>query len=124
MAFLVGFFGKLAGIHGTWQGVLVGVLFFDHPGIVSNFPLGALAHLQLGRAYKLAGDVGKARESYAAFLVAWLNADPDTEAGESGVRKTGVATDAINEFLRRSTSSELRNVLGPARRPALGTVID
>jgi eukaryotic-like serine/threonine-protein kinase len=40
----------------------------DHRGIVSNFPLGALAHLQLGRAYKLAGDVGKARESYAAFL--------------------------------------------------------
>jgi len=49
----------------------------DHRGIVSNFPLGALAHLQLGRAYKLAGDVGKAREAYAAFLVAWLNADPD-----------------------------------------------
>ena len=49
----------------------------DHRGIVANFPLGALAHLQLGRAYKLAGDVGKAREAYAAFLVAWLNADPD-----------------------------------------------
>jgi hypothetical protein len=50
----------------------------DHRGILSNFPLGALAHLQLGRAYKLAGDVGKSRESYAAFFVAWLNADPDT----------------------------------------------
>ena len=49
----------------------------DHRGIVANFPLGALAHLQLGRAYKLAGDVGKAREAYAAFLVAWLDADPD-----------------------------------------------
>ena len=49
----------------------------DHRGILSNFPLGALAHLQLGRAYKLAGDVGKAREAYAAFLEAWLNADPD-----------------------------------------------
>jgi eukaryotic-like serine/threonine-protein kinase len=49
----------------------------DHRGILSNFPLGALANLQLGRAYKLAGDVGKARESYAAFFVAWLNADPD-----------------------------------------------
>ena len=49
----------------------------DHRGIVSNFPLGALAHLQLGRAYKLAGDVGKARGAYAAFLVAWLEADPD-----------------------------------------------
>ena len=49
----------------------------DHRGIVANLPLGALAHLQLGRAYKLAGEAGKAREAYAAFLVAWLHADPD-----------------------------------------------
>jgi tetratricopeptide (TPR) repeat protein len=49
----------------------------DHRGIVANFPLGALAHLQLGRAYKLAGNVVKAREAYGVFLVAWLNADPD-----------------------------------------------
>ena len=49
----------------------------DHRGIVANFPLGALARLQLGRAYRLAGDVGKAREAYPAFLVTWLNADPD-----------------------------------------------
>ncbi|HEX8799379.1 MAG TPA: tetratricopeptide repeat protein [Terriglobales bacterium] len=49
----------------------------DHRGIVANLPLGALAHLQLGRAYKLAGDVRKAREAYAAFLAAWLNADLD-----------------------------------------------
>ena len=49
----------------------------DHRGIVANFPLGVLAHLQLGRAYKLAGDAGKARDAYAAFLVAWLRADPD-----------------------------------------------
>jgi serine/threonine protein kinase/tetratricopeptide (TPR) repeat protein len=49
----------------------------DHRGIVSNFPLGALAHLQLGRAYKLSGHADKAREAYAAFLVSWLDADPD-----------------------------------------------
>jgi eukaryotic-like serine/threonine-protein kinase len=49
----------------------------DQRGIVANFPLGALAHLQLARAYKLTGDAGKAREAYAAFLVAWLDADPD-----------------------------------------------
>jgi tetratricopeptide (TPR) repeat protein len=49
----------------------------DHRGIVSNFPLGALAHLQLGRAYKLSGNADKAREAYAAFLVVWLEADPD-----------------------------------------------
>jgi eukaryotic-like serine/threonine-protein kinase len=49
----------------------------DHRGIVANFPLGVLAHLQLGRAFKLAGNVDKAREAYAAFLAAWSNADPD-----------------------------------------------
>jgi tetratricopeptide (TPR) repeat protein len=49
----------------------------DHRGIVANFPLGALAHLQSGRAYKLAGNVRKAREAYVAFLAEWANADPD-----------------------------------------------
>ena len=49
----------------------------DHRGIVANFPLGALARLQLGRAYKLRGNADKAREAYAAFLVAWLDADAD-----------------------------------------------
>ncbi len=49
----------------------------DHRGIVANFPLGALARLQLGRACKLRGNADKAREAYAAFLVVWLDADPD-----------------------------------------------
>jgi eukaryotic-like serine/threonine-protein kinase len=49
----------------------------DHRGIVANFPLGALARLQLGRAYQLGGDVEKAREAYAAFLLVWLHADSD-----------------------------------------------
>jgi eukaryotic-like serine/threonine-protein kinase len=49
----------------------------DHRGIVANFPLGALAHLQLGRAFKLSGNADKAREAYAAFLVIWSDADPD-----------------------------------------------
>src|SRR5256884_9816668 len=33
----------------------------DHRGIVLNEPIGALAHLQLGRAYSLQGDTAKAR---------------------------------------------------------------
>jgi eukaryotic-like serine/threonine-protein kinase len=49
----------------------------DHRGVVANFPLGVLARVQLARAYKLGGDGEKAREAYAAFLVVWLNADPD-----------------------------------------------
>jgi hypothetical protein len=33
----------------------------DHRGIVQNDPIGALAHLQLGRAYAMQGDTTKAR---------------------------------------------------------------
>jgi predicted Zn-dependent protease len=49
----------------------------DHRGIVVNFPLSALAHLQLGRAYALAGDRTKAQSAYQDFLTLWKDADPD-----------------------------------------------
>jgi DNA-binding winged helix-turn-helix (wHTH) protein/tetratricopeptide (TPR) repeat protein len=48
-----------------------------HRGIVVCDPAGALAHLQLGRAYALAGDKTKARSAYQAFLTLWKDADPD-----------------------------------------------
>jgi serine/threonine protein kinase len=49
----------------------------DHPGSVWNCATGALAHLQLGRAYALAGDKAKARAAYQDFLTLWKDADPD-----------------------------------------------
>jgi eukaryotic-like serine/threonine-protein kinase len=49
----------------------------DHSGIVWNCATGALAHLQLGRAYALAGDKTKARTAYQDFLTLWKDADPD-----------------------------------------------
>jgi hypothetical protein len=49
----------------------------DHPGLVVNEPIGALAHLQLGRAYALSGDAVKARTAYQDFLTVWKDADPD-----------------------------------------------
>jgi len=49
----------------------------DHRGIVLNEPIGVLAHLQLGRAYALQGDSGKARAAYQDFLTLWKDADPD-----------------------------------------------
>jgi eukaryotic-like serine/threonine-protein kinase len=49
----------------------------DHRGIVVNEPIGALAHLQLGRAYALQEDVVKARAAYQDFLTLWKDADPD-----------------------------------------------
>jgi len=48
-----------------------------HRGIVLNEPIGALAHLQLGRAYALQGDMTKARAAYNDFLSLWKDADPD-----------------------------------------------
>jgi eukaryotic-like serine/threonine-protein kinase len=49
----------------------------DHPGIVVNEPIGALAHLGLARAYRLQGDTSKARAAYQEFLTLWKDADPD-----------------------------------------------
>src|SRR6266480_3868633 len=49
----------------------------DHRGIVLNEPIGVPAHLQLGRAYALQGDSGKARAAYQDFLTLWKDADPD-----------------------------------------------
>jgi eukaryotic-like serine/threonine-protein kinase len=49
----------------------------DHPGLVRNEPIGALAHLELGRAYVLSGDTAKGKGAYADFLELWKNADPD-----------------------------------------------
>jgi eukaryotic-like serine/threonine-protein kinase len=49
----------------------------DHRGIVMNFVLGALANLQLGRAYALNGDRAKAKSAYQNFLALWKDADPD-----------------------------------------------
>jgi tetratricopeptide (TPR) repeat protein len=47
----------------------------DHRGIVGLDPIGALAHLQLGRAFALSGDKTKAKTSYEAFLRLWKDAD-------------------------------------------------
>ncbi len=49
----------------------------DHRGLVNNSPIGALAHLGLGRAYALQGDTAKARAAYQDFLTLWKDADPD-----------------------------------------------
>jgi eukaryotic-like serine/threonine-protein kinase len=49
----------------------------NHRGLVGLDPIGALAHLQLGRAYALAGDRIKSKSAYEDFLSLWKNADPD-----------------------------------------------
>jgi hypothetical protein len=50
----------------------------DNRGIALSDPIGALSHLQLGRAYAIAGDKIKARSTYQDFLILWKYADPET----------------------------------------------
>jgi eukaryotic-like serine/threonine-protein kinase len=49
----------------------------DHRGIVQNLDLGALAHLQLARAYTMSGDRTKARAAYQNYFAVWKDADAD-----------------------------------------------
>jgi tetratricopeptide (TPR) repeat protein len=49
----------------------------DHRGIVLADPIGAVAHLQLGRALVLLGERERARSAYQDFLTLWKDADAD-----------------------------------------------
>jgi DNA-binding winged helix-turn-helix (wHTH) protein/predicted Zn-dependent protease len=82
-----GFYGALYPIYfrgeaylAAHQGAAAAVEFqkiLVHRGIFVSDPIGALAHLQLGRAYVLAGDKTKARSAYQDFLTLWKGADPN-----------------------------------------------
>ena len=49
----------------------------DHRSLLANFPLSALAHLQLARAFVLADNKAGAQKNYQEFLSLWKDADPD-----------------------------------------------
>jgi serine/threonine protein kinase/Tfp pilus assembly protein PilF len=49
----------------------------DGRNIVVSDPVGALAHLQIGRALVLSGDKTKAKTAYQDFLTLWKDADAD-----------------------------------------------
>jgi ATP/maltotriose-dependent transcriptional regulator MalT len=84
---LQGFFGALYPVYVRGEAYLAArrgaeaVVEFqkilDHRGTVVSDPIGALAHLQLGRAYMLSGDKTKAKIAYQDFLSLWKDADPD-----------------------------------------------
>jgi tetratricopeptide (TPR) repeat protein len=81
-----GFFGTLYPVYvrgeaylAAHQGAEAAAEFqkiLDHRGIVVSDPIGALAHLQLGRAFALSGDKTKAKTAYQDFLTLWKDADP------------------------------------------------
>ena len=49
----------------------------DHKGLLGGDPVGALSHLQLGRAYALAADSARAKSAYLDLFALWKDADPD-----------------------------------------------
>jgi tetratricopeptide (TPR) repeat protein len=49
----------------------------DHRNTVVSDPIGALAHLQLGRAFVMSGDKTRAKAAYQEFLTLWKDADPE-----------------------------------------------
>jgi len=51
--------------------------FYDYADLAGNAILTPLAHLQMARAYVLAGNSAKAKSYYQDFLSLWKNADPD-----------------------------------------------
>jgi DNA-binding winged helix-turn-helix (wHTH) protein/tetratricopeptide (TPR) repeat protein len=49
----------------------------DHKGLLGSDPIGALAPLELGRAYAIAGDRTKAKMAFQDFLSLWKDGDPE-----------------------------------------------
>ena len=49
----------------------------DHKGFTVNFVTASLAHLQIGRAYAMAGDTARAKTAYQDFFNLWKDAEPD-----------------------------------------------
>lgn len=49
----------------------------DHRSVAPMAPLWELSRLGLARAYRMQGDIIKARAAYEDFLKLWKDADPD-----------------------------------------------
>ena len=64
-------------LHRSAEAITDFQMIIDNAGLIVNCPIGALAHLGLGRAYALQGDTAKAKAAYRDFLTLWKDADPD-----------------------------------------------
>ena len=81
----------------------------DHRGLTWNCATGALAHLELGRAYALQGDTTKARAAYNDFLTLWKDADPrhsHPSSSQGRVREAPVAQ--FSQVSSRAPPSETK----------------
>ena len=88
----VGFFGNLSTIYvrglaylAAHQGAEAAIEFqkiLDHRTIVVSDPIGALTHVQLGRAFAMSGQIDKAKAAYEDFFGLWKNADAGIPVAE------------------------------------------
>jgi hypothetical protein len=49
----------------------------QHPGIVGNSPIGALALVHLAKALTMSGNAAEARSIYERLFTLWTDADPN-----------------------------------------------
>jgi DNA-binding winged helix-turn-helix (wHTH) protein/tetratricopeptide (TPR) repeat protein len=85
-----GLFGALATVYvrgeaylGLHRGAEAAAEFrkiLANPGVVESDPVGALARLQLARAYAMHGDKARAKAAYRDLGDLWKSADPDVPA--------------------------------------------
>ncbi len=66
-------------LHQSAQAITEFHKFIDRRGVAVNCPLGALARLELARAYAFTGNKDKSLAQYQEFLALWKNADPDLQ---------------------------------------------
>jgi hypothetical protein len=117
----------------------------DHQGIVLNFIIGALAHLQLARAQAMAGDKEAARKPYQGLshsLERCRSRHSHLPAGQGGVRKAEVAaswegrhtrerlsrvslliTGPLVAYLHRTKCSALHSLVHSGQKPACGLLL-
>jgi eukaryotic-like serine/threonine-protein kinase len=81
----------------------------DHPGIVVNFVIGALARLELARAYAMAGDSAKASKAREEFFALWRDADPNIPFVKR--EKVEATKIALTRLYGRFTHSAASNLL-------------
>jgi hypothetical protein len=68
--------------------------FLDHRGVTINFPLGALAHLQIGRAYVMQADTAK--RGFPRIMERCRPRHSHTHRRESGVRQAALKPPFLN----------------------------
>jgi hypothetical protein len=86
----------------------------DRRGIVGLDPIGALAHLHLGRAYALIGKQGQGKECVPGFpetLEGRRCRHPGSQASQSGIRQAAVNLDQSQPSNKRALTMLTISVL-------------